>query len=155
MTLTNDDYQRLLELRTGLRRFLRWSEAQAQAAGLTPAQHQLLLAIRGHADPRGPTIGDVAAHLLLRHHSAVGLVDRAESAGLVLRNQDPGNSSAVRLQLTDAGSRRLEALSELHLEELAHLAPTMHALWDALEHAGSEGAHPAAPPARPSASGPG
>ena len=41
---TDEDYQRLLELRTGLRRFLRWSEQQAEAAGVTPAQHQLLLA---------------------------------------------------------------------------------------------------------------
>jgi DNA-binding MarR family transcriptional regulator len=144
------DYQTLLQLRTGLRRFLRWSERQAEAAGLTPAQHQLLLAVRGHPDPQGPTIGDVAAYLLLRHHSAVGLVDRAESAGLVVRRQDPTNHSMVRLQLTPKGSRQLEALSELHLEELSHLAPAMHALWDALEQAGhreaSEERHPAAQP---------
>ena len=124
-TPTDEDYRRLLELRTGLRRFLRWSEHQAQAAGLTPAQHQLLLAIRGHADPRGPTVGDVAGYLLLRHHSAVGLVDRAEAAGLLTRGQDADNLSVVRLRLTDEGSRQLEALSEQHLEELAHLAPTM------------------------------
>jgi DNA-binding MarR family transcriptional regulator len=141
-TPTDEDYRRLLELRTGLRRFLRWSEEQARAAGLTPAQHQLLLAIGGHGDGRGPTVGDVAAHLLLRHHSAVGLIDRAEAAGLVVRGPDPDNISAVRLRLTAKGSRQLEALSELHLEELEHLAPTMRALWDALEHA-----HPAAPPA--------
>jgi DNA-binding MarR family transcriptional regulator len=143
------DFQTLLQLRTGLRRFLRWSERQAEAAGLTPAQHQLLLAIRGHADPQGPTIGDVAAYLLLRHHSAVGLVDRAESSGLVVRRQDPANHSMVRLRLTPKGSQQLEALSELHLEELSHLAPAMHALWDALEQAGhreaSEERHPAAP----------
>jgi DNA-binding MarR family transcriptional regulator len=144
------DYQTLLELRTGLRRFLRWSERQAEAAGLTPAQHQLLLAIRGHPEPQGPTIGDVAAYLLLRHHSAVGLVDRAESSGLVVRRQDPANHSIVRLRLTRKGSQQLEALSELHLEELSHLAPAMHALWDALEQAGHREApeerHPAAPP---------
>jgi DNA-binding MarR family transcriptional regulator len=139
---TDADYRRLLELRTGLRRFLRWSEQQAQAVGVTPAQHQLLLAIRGHGDERGPTVGDVAHYLLLRHHSAVGLVDRAQEAGLITRNQDPENPSAVRLRLTDRGSRQLEALSELHLEELSHLAPTMHALWDALED------HPAHPAAR-------
>ena len=138
---TDDDYRRLLELRSGLRRFLHWSGRQAQAAGLTPAQHQLLLAIRGHPDSRGPTVGEVARHLLLRHHSAVGLVDRAEAAGLVTRTPDPDNASAVRLSLTDEGARRLEALSELHLEELEHLAPTMQALWEALD-----GGHPAAPP---------
>jgi DNA-binding MarR family transcriptional regulator len=142
-TPTDEDYRRLLELRTGLRRFLRWSGQEAEAAGVTPAQHQLLLAIRGHGDGRGPTVGDVAGHLLLRHHSAVGLVDRAEAAGLVVRTADPENPSAVRLGLTEEGARRLEALSELHLAELEHLAPTMRALWDALG-----GGHPAAPPPR-------
>jgi DNA-binding MarR family transcriptional regulator len=133
-TPTDDDYRRLLELRSGLRRFLRWSEQHAEAAGLTPAQHQLLLAVRGHGDPRGPTVGDVAGYLMLRPHSAVGLVDRAANAGLIARTQDADNLSVVRLRLTDKGARQLEALSEQHLEELAHLAPTMHALWDALEH---------------------
>ena len=149
---SDEDYRRLLELRTGLRRFLRWSEEHARAAGVTPAQHQLLLAIRGHCDELGPTIGDVAAYLLLRHHSAVGLVDRAEDAGLVTREQDAGNASVVRLRLTDRGVAQLEALSEQHLEELAHLAPTMQALWEALEH-GRDGApaaaHPAARPDEP------
>jgi|SRR5690348_11460826 len=132
-TPTDEEYQRLLELRTGLRRFLRWSEQQARAAGITPAHHQLMLAIRGHDHDRGPTVGDVAGYLLLRHHSAVGLIDRAEAAGLVVRGPDPDNPSAVRLSLTEKGSDQLAALSELHLEELEHLAPTMHALWEALE----------------------
>jgi DNA-binding MarR family transcriptional regulator len=154
-TPSDDDYQRLLSLRTGLRRFLRWSEQQAQAAGLTPRQHQLLLAVRGHADPRGPTVGDVADHLLLRHHSAVELINRAETAGLVTRRPDADNQSAIRLHLTDKGARQLDALSEQHLEELAHLAPTMHTLWDALEHNRDGGAratpHPASPPDAPAA----
>ena len=138
---SDEDYLRLLELRTGLRRFLRWSEQHARSAGLTPAQHQLMLAIRGHPHECGPTVGDVADYLLLRHHSAVGLVDRAESAGLVTREQDAANASVVRLHLTDEGCARLETLSEQHLDELAQLAPTMHALWDALEH-GRDGASP-------------
>ena len=132
MTLDDADYQTLLRLRTGLRGFLRWSERQADAVGLTPAQHQLLLAIKGHDDPQGPTIGDVAAYLLLRHHSAVGLIDRAEKVGLLVRAQDQANHSRVRLQLTAKGAQQLEALSELHLEELSHLAPAMQALWEAL-----------------------
>jgi DNA-binding MarR family transcriptional regulator len=148
-TPTDEDYQRLLQLRTGLRRFLRWSEQHAEAAGLTPAQHQLLLAIRGHGDPRGPTVGDVAGYLMLRHHSAVGLVDRGEKAGLITRAPDPDNLSVVRLRLTERGAQLLEVLSEQHLEELAHLAPTMHALWDALESARDgdprRAPHPAAP----------
>jgi len=132
--LTDEDYQRLLDLRTGLRRFLRWSEEQAAEAGLTAAQHQLLLAIRGHLNPNGsvgagPTIGDVAQSLLLRHHSAVGLVDRAVKAGLVLRQEDANDRRMVRLHLTPLGKDLLNLLSAAHLEELERLTPSMLELW--------------------------
>ncbi|MCU1388226.1 MAG: MarR family transcriptional regulator, partial [Ilumatobacteraceae bacterium] len=78
--VSDDDYRRLLAFRDGVRRFLHWSESQAAAVGLTAAQHQLLLAVRGHAGERPPTIGDVADRLLLKHHSAVELVSRACAA---------------------------------------------------------------------------
>ncbi len=131
--MTDEDYQRLLGLRTGLRRFLRWSEEQAVTSGLTPSQHQLLLAIRGHPDPRGPTIADVAGSLLLRHNSAVGLVDRAEASGLVRRRRDRLDGRVVRLSLTRRGQRLLESLSERHLEELARLARQMEPLLAGLD----------------------
>lgn len=130
---TDADYRRLLQFRTGLRRFLHWSAQQAESEGLTPAQHQLLLAIRGHDDSRGPTIGDVAAYLFLRHHSAVGLVDRAEGAGLVERTEDQDDRRIVRLRLTEKGQGILMALSRGHLEELRRMAPEMRALWTGLE----------------------
>ena len=132
MRLTDADYEDLLTLRTGLRRFLRWSEQQAEEAGLTPAQHQLLLAVRGHPDPRGPTIGEVADYLLLRHHSAVGLIDRADAAGLVERVRDPEDHRLVRLQLTAVGAKRLETLSAQHLEELQRLALKLPSAWRGL-----------------------
>jgi DNA-binding MarR family transcriptional regulator len=128
MTLPNSAYSRLLALRTALRHFERWSEQQAKAAGLTPAQHQLLLAVKGHDDARGPTIGEVADYLLLLHHSAVGLVDRADAAGLITRTRDPDDHRVVRLRLTAKGTRRLERLSALHLEELERLGPQFTAL---------------------------
>jgi DNA-binding MarR family transcriptional regulator len=127
--LTDEDYQKLLELRNGLRRFLRWSEEQAAAAGLTSAQHQLLLAIRGHRNPDGPTIGEIAGYLLLRHHSAVGLIDRAVKAGLVMRHEDANDRRVVRLRLTSLGVDILSLLSSAHLEELERLAPRMRELW--------------------------
>lgn len=133
MVLDDDVYARLLSLRTGLRHFERWSEQQARAAGLTPAQHQLLLAVRGHPDQRGPTIGEVADYLLLRHHSVVGLADRAEAAGLVVRHRDIGDHRIVRLQLTDEGAERIEALSALHLEELSRLARRLPLAWQGLD----------------------
>ena len=145
MALDRADFEHLLELRTGLRQFLRWSEEQAKAAGLTPAKHQLLLAIKGHPNPSGPTIGEVARWLVLRHHSAVGLVDRAVKDGLVKRNPDPSSKSVVRVTLTARGTAKLDALAEAHLQEIAHLAPTMRALWRALEDAADGDApHPAA-----------
>jgi DNA-binding MarR family transcriptional regulator len=119
--LTDADFRRLLDFRTELRRFLHWSEEQAEAEGLTPAQHQLLLAVRGHAGERGPTVGEVAESLLLRHHSAVGLVDRAAEAGLVRRDRDPADHRVVRLRLTAAAQRKLARLSHRHLEELEQL----------------------------------
>jgi DNA-binding MarR family transcriptional regulator len=143
VTLDQSDFEHLLELRTGLRRFMRWSDQQAQAAGLTPAKHQLLLAVRGHPDPAGPTIGEIADHLVLRHHSAVGLIDRAVSDGLVKRKRDRSRG-VVRVTLTPAGIAKLDALAETHLQELAHLAPTMRTLWRALEDADGDAPHPAA-----------
>ena len=143
MTLEQSDFEHLLELRTGLRRFIRWSDQQAQAAGLTPAKHQLLLAIKGHPDPSGPTVGEVADYLVLRHHSAVGLIDRAVKDGLVKRDRDRSNG-VVRVTLTRAGNDKLAALAQAHVEEIAHLAPTMRTLWRALEHADGNAPHPAA-----------
>jgi DNA-binding MarR family transcriptional regulator len=124
----DEDYRRLLGFRTGLRRFLRWSEREAEAAGLTPAQHQLLLAVRGHSDPAGPTIGERAEYLVLRHHSVVELIDRAAKAGLVERVGDEEDHRVVRLRLTGQGGQAIERLSRLHLEELRRLAPLLGSL---------------------------
>jgi DNA-binding MarR family transcriptional regulator len=118
--LTEEEYQRLLRFRDGLRRFLDWSGRKAVSAGITPAQHQLLLAIRGH-QPGAPSMSDVAEHLLTRHHSTVQLVDRAEGAGLVERRADEEDHRVVRLHLTGLGARRLESLAASHLEELERL----------------------------------
>ena len=146
MPLDESDFQHLLELRTGLRRFLRWSDNQAQAAGLTPAKHQLLLAVRGHPGPAGPTIGEVANYLVLRHHSAVGLVDRAVSDGLITREPDPTSRGVVRVKLTRTGAAKLDQLAEAHLQELAQLAPTMRTLWQAVEQADGDTPHAATRP---------
>jgi DNA-binding MarR family transcriptional regulator len=121
------ELRRLLAFRDGLRRFLRWSEDQAKAVGLTGPQHQLLLAIRGHGSP--PSIGDVAHHLLLRHHSAVELVDRAVRSGLVRRVADPADQRVVRLELLPAGDAKLAALSAAHYEELSRLRSRFESLW--------------------------
>ncbi len=130
--VSDADFARLLDFRDGLRRFLRWSEDRAREVGLTAAQHQLLLAIRGHRGADAPTVGDVAAHLLLKHHSAVGLVDRAAALGLVERLTDAADHRVVRLRLTALGQARLDELSAQHLAELDRLAPSLRPIWDGL-----------------------
>ncbi len=131
--VSTPDYVRLLEFRDGLRRFLSWSEEQAREVGLTAAQHQLLLAIRGHAGDDVPTVGDIADHLMLRHHSAAELIGRAESMGLVERRRDDTDHRVVRLRLSVDGQSRLDALSAQHLDELRRLAPSMRPIWADLE----------------------
>src|SRR6201992_3545918 len=100
--LTRQDFQRLLEFRVTLRRFHRWSEDQAQAEGLTHVQHQLLVAIKGHHGNQPPTMGDLAGYLMLRPHSTVELVDRAEAAGLVERVPDADDGRVVPAGLNSA-----------------------------------------------------
>lgn len=99
--LSHEDYENLLAFRTSLCRFLHWSETTARSVGLSPAQHQLMLAVKGHPGTHGPAIGDLAGYLMLRHHGAVELVDRAAAAGLVVRwatttAGDPGQAHRRR-----------------------------------------------------------
>ena len=126
--VSDRDYARLLAVRTGLRQFERWSAEQAAAHGVTASQHQLLLAVRGHDEPQGPTISQVADYLLIRHHSAVELADRTERAGLIERVRDADDHRAVRLRLSPAGERILAALTDAHLEELARLTSLFQSL---------------------------
>ncbi len=126
------DYERLLEFRTGLRQFLRWSEHAAKEAGITPAQHQLLLAIRGHRDPQGPSITEVADYLVVDPHSAVGLVNRSVKAGLVERIQSAQDRRVSLLRLTPTGRRLLARLSRAHLQELERVGPRLRILWRGL-----------------------
>jgi DNA-binding MarR family transcriptional regulator len=119
---TDKDYERLLTFRTRLREFDQWSRAAAEEQGLTHAQHQLLLAVRGHRGPDGPTIGDVAQYLLVKHHTASELVSRAQDLGLVERQRDAQDSRRVHLRLTEKGNDILQRLTAVHLEEVRRLA---------------------------------
>jgi DNA-binding MarR family transcriptional regulator len=122
---TARDYEELLGFRTALRRFQRWSEDRARAVGLTPAQHQLLLAIKGHPGDAAPTIGELSDYLVSKHHSVVELIDRAVDTGLVERRRDETDHRIVHLLLTPLGEERIEELSQLHREELRRLAPML------------------------------
>jgi DNA-binding MarR family transcriptional regulator len=122
------DYEALAAFRYALRRFLGFSAAAARASRLSPSQHQALLAIKGSPGKRIITVGKLAELLLLRHHSAVGLVDRLVRKKLVRRTDDPEDGRRVRVQLTLRGEALLERLSAAHSDELRRLGPELRLL---------------------------
>lgn len=131
--LTDGDFENLLAFRTSLRRFMHWSQSHARAAGLTPGQHQLLVAIKGHPGPDPPAVSELAGYLLLRHHSVVELIDWAAVAGLVDRQGDPEDRRLTRIGITAKGEARLARLAPAHLGELRTLALMLDHLvaqWD-------------------------
>lgn len=119
---SDETYRALLRFRTRLREFDQWSRRAAEERGLTHSQHQLLLAVRGHEHPAGPTVGDVADLLLVKPHTAGGLIDRTQALGLLERVRDPDDGRRVRLRLTPQGVELLQALTEVHLTEVRRLA---------------------------------
>lgn len=119
------DYEALAEFRYRMRCFLEFSQNRARAVGLTPRQHQALLAIRGFGGGRKANVGDLAEKLRIRHHSAAELVDRLVEAGLVMRRHDPGDQRRVLLELTSRAGECLAGLSAAHLEELERMAPLL------------------------------
>lgn len=124
--LTTADYQLLARFRFALRTFLRFSEQSARNAGLTPAQHQLLLAVKGFPTGEPPALTDVADMLQLKLHSAGELVDRAVANGLVARLEDPEDRRRVLVQLTPDGEDHLRELTVLHHDELRRFKQEMN-----------------------------
>lgn len=111
--------RRLAQFRYALRRFLRFSEQAARAAGVTPLQHQLLLGVAGFTGRGWATISELAECLQERHNGVVALVDRAARAGLVRRDKAGGDRRVVRVSLTPRGRRIIDGLTRLHQKELA------------------------------------
>src|SRR5213594_2451833 len=101
--LTQADYRALAEFRYQLRRFLRFSEQAARAAGLEPQQHQLLLALKGLPEGKKATIGALAERLQHAHHSTVELVDRLVERGFIQRSRDEADQRQVLVTLTSQG----------------------------------------------------
>jgi DNA-binding MarR family transcriptional regulator len=112
------DYAALAQFRYELRKFLAFSESAARKEGLTPQQHQALLAIKGFSRDNPLSVGDLAKYLLIQNHSALELVDRMTKLGLLRRAADPDDGRRILVRLSAEGERRLQRLSTTHLEEL-------------------------------------
>ena len=126
--LTKANYEALAEFRCELRKFLAFSESAAIEAGLTPQQHQMLLAIKGAPGGETLSIGQIADRLLVRHHTIVELVDRLAELGLVARNPDPADGRKIQVSLTKDGNGAIDRLSSIHVEELRSIRPTLRKL---------------------------
>jgi DNA-binding MarR family transcriptional regulator len=126
--VTKADYETLAAFRYALRQFVYFSEQAASAVGLTPQQHQALLAIKGFPGRDYVTIGELAERLRIRHHSAVGLVDRLTALNLVTRESAKDDRRQVFVSLTARGLHILEQLSAVHGEELRRIGPQLSEL---------------------------
>ncbi len=122
------DYHALAQFRYRLRKFLSFSEAAAQKAGLTPQQHQALLAIKGFSRAESVSIGDLADFLLIRPHTAVELVDRMMKLGLLRRIADNADHRRMLLKMTRKGEQKLQRISKLNFEELRAATPAFTGL---------------------------
>ncbi len=131
--LTPRDYEALAMFRYAVRRYLAFAEAGARSVGLTSQQHQALLAIKAHTLSKPMTVGDLAAQLLLKHHSTVELLGRLDKAGFVDRTADSEDRRRVLISLTPAGEAVLAALSARNLQELRLIAPAFSGLLGQLE----------------------
>ena len=119
------DYESLAELRYQIRHFLHFSERAARSAGIEPAQHQLLLALKGLPAGVPPHIGELAKRLIIRHHSAVELINRLAKAGYVRRRRESEDRRQVSISLTPGGEEILRQLSLHHNDELRAQGPKL------------------------------
>jgi DNA-binding MarR family transcriptional regulator len=132
--LKKSEYEALAEFRYELRKFIHFSEAAAQNAGITPQQHQALLAIKGFPGREEITIGELAERLQLRHHSVAGLIDRLVIEGLVSRVQSETDRRQVLVHLSNQGEKMLEKLSNIHRTQLKQLGPELNTLIERLNN---------------------
>jgi len=119
------DYEHLAAFRNALREFLHFSEKAATAAGIPPQQHQAMLIIHGATGNDCLTVGELASHLKIKHHSAVGLVNRMEADCLIAKSQNSHDRRQVLVRLTARGRGVLEKLSATHKAELVRIGPAL------------------------------
>jgi DNA-binding MarR family transcriptional regulator len=120
-----EQFRKLAEFRFQLRKFLQFSHAAAEDRGIRPQQYQLLLCVHGMLPELDPTIANVAARMLLKHNSAVELVDRTIEQGLLRRSPDPTDHRRILLRVTPQGERILASLADYHLQELEQAGPKL------------------------------
>jgi DNA-binding MarR family transcriptional regulator len=123
--LSTEDYARLAAFRYALRRFLRFSEEAALESGITGQHYQAMLILRACPEDRRTTIADLAQQLLIKHNSAVELVDRLVQQDLAMREASSADRRKVELRLTARGRQVLAKLAATHRRELRRIGPVL------------------------------
>ena len=123
--MAQSDYVALAAFRHALLGFLHFSAEAARGEKLSPQQHQALLAVKGFAKGEALTIGELADRLYLKHHSAVGLVDRLEKRKLIKRSPSEKDRRKVLIRLTSQGEALIARLSASHRAELRRIGPEL------------------------------
>lgn len=126
------DYRSLAAVRAELRGFAHFTETVVRKAGLTPQQHQVLVALRA-SDGGQMSIGDLAGALLLKPHSVSGLADRLEALGLVERIKSESDRRSIALRLTQSAQVLMASLSRTHRDELRRIRPLLISLLSQLD----------------------
>jgi DNA-binding MarR family transcriptional regulator len=123
--LSTADYAQLAAFRHALRRFLRFSETAAADVGINGQHYQALLIVRAAPDHSPVTIAGLAQQLLVKHNTAVELVDRLARQDLVQREPSKVDRRKVELGLTPRGRQLLARLAAAHRRELQRIGPTL------------------------------
>jgi DNA-binding MarR family transcriptional regulator len=126
------DYEALATFRYAIRKFFKFSEQAAGNVGLSMRQYQALLTICGFPGREQITMGEMAEWLQIKHHSAVGLVDRLESQNLVIRKKSKEDKRRVFIHITGKGRRILQTLARMNKQELRRLKPQIQQLSELL-----------------------
>lgn len=134
--ISKTEYETLATFRYALRQFMRFSETAAREAGITPKQHQALLAIAGFPNRDQIMMSELAERLQVRHHTTVELIDRLAAQDLVVREPGMEDRRQVYVSLTERGKEVLARLTATHREELRRVGPQLNLLLDQLSAIG-------------------
>jgi DNA-binding MarR family transcriptional regulator len=119
--------ERQSQFRYELRRFLRFGEDVARAAGVTAVQYHLMLHTQGFPGREWASVGELAERLQTQPHGVLALLSRCEEAGLVRRQDNAEDGRLVEVHLTAKGRRLIGVLAAQHQAQLGALAAVTEA----------------------------
>ncbi len=122
-SLSEIEFEALANLRYRIRKFRQFSADAASRLGLSPAEHQTLLAIKGFGTGGEISVSSLAEKLFLAPDAAMELAEALKARGFLTIIAKPKNRIVVRL--TDRAEELLRRLTPAHLYEIREMAPEL------------------------------